>query len=187
MRAGVAEPGRRVHPRRRRQDLYVWKGDACSPFEGSAAAIAAEALESSRDGRSTATHEVDAAFWGALGGEGEITSAEDAPALLPDPVAVGEGVLFRLSDASGELAVAEVGRGDLKRAMLASDDVFLCDTGAAVLVWIGGGASARESAAAMDTATKYLAQAGKPLTTSVTVIKEGFGRKDPIFREVFAN
>ncbi len=193
------------------EKIYVWKGDSCSPFEGSAAALAAEALEASRDGRATATHEVDDAFWEALGGEGPITSAEDAASVLPAPLEKGEGVLYRLSDAEGgELAMSEVGRGELSRSMLDGSDVFLCDTGPAILMWIGGKASARETAAAMDTANKYLTQArqpllwramllsrrssrtstpqaSKPLTTSVTVIKEGFGKKDPIFREVFAN
>ena len=91
-------------------NIYVWKGESCSPFEGSAAALAAESLEASRDGRSKATHEIDEEFWNALGGEGEITSAEDAASILPDPVDVGEGILFRLSDeAGGELEMSEVG------------------------------------------------------------------------------
>ena len=142
------------------EKIYVWKGQSCSPFEGSAAALAAEALEASRDGRAAATHEVDDAFWEALGGEGSITSAEDAASVLPTPLEKGEGVLYRLSDAEdGELAMSEVGRGELSRSMLDGSDVFLCDTGPAILMWIGGKASARESAAAMDTANKYLAQA----------------------------
>lgn len=167
--------------------LYVWKGDECSPFEAQMANMAAEAIESSRDGKAQVTHEIDEPFWAALGGEGEITPAADAAATLPSPVEKGEGVLYQLSDATGELAVTEVGRGELTRAMLSSADVFLCDTGESVLLWIGGGASAKESAAAMSTANKYLAMNAKPFTTPVTVLKEGFEASSKAWQEIFAN
>lgn len=166
--------------------IYVWKGEECSPFEGSAAAIAAEALEQSRNGQSTVTHDVDDAFWEALGGEGDIKSAEDAAGDLPTPLEKGEGVLYRLSDSTGEMSLDEVGRGELSQEMLDSADVFLCDNGPAVLLWIGSEASPKESAAAMDTANKYLSMHDKPLTTPVTVVKEGFGKSDPMFQELFA-
>ena len=166
--------------------IYVWKGDECSPFEAQMANMAAEALESTRHGGSAVTHEIDDGFWAALGGEGAIISAADAASVLPEPVEVGEGVLFQLSDADGSLGMSEVGRGDLTLGMLDTSDVFLCDTGPALLIWIGGDASPKESAAAMDTATKYLKQMQKPLTTQVTVLKEGFTASCPTFQEVFA-
>ena len=46
----------------------MWKGDACSPFEAQMANMAAETLESTRDGDATTTSDIDAAFWEALGG-----------------------------------------------------------------------------------------------------------------------
>ena len=167
--------------------IYVWKGDSCSPFEAQMANMAAEALEATRNGKSTTTADTDDAFWEALGGEGDITSAEDAAAVLPVPVEVGEGVLFQLSDADGSLGMEEVGRGELSMSMLKPLDVFLCDTGPAILVWIGGEASPKESAAAMDTANKYLVQMQKPLTTEVTVLKDGHTSGHKPFQEIFAN
>jgi len=166
--------------------IYVWKGDDCSPFEGSAAAIAAENLEATRDGKSQVTLEVDSQFWAALGGAGEITSAADASQILPTAVETGEGVLYQLSDSTGDLSMTEVGRGDLSASMLVPTDVFLCDTGPSVLIWIGGEASATESAAAMDTANKYLAQTQKPMTTAVAVLKEGHTDGCKTFTEIFA-
>uniref|UniRef100_A0A7S0HCD5 Gelsolin-like domain-containing protein n=1 Tax=Phaeocystis antarctica TaxID=33657 RepID=A0A7S0HCD5_9EUKA len=167
--------------------IYVWKGDSCSPFEAQMANMAAEALEATRNGKSTTTDDIDGAFWEALGGEGDITSAEDAAAVLPVPVEVGEGVLFQLSDADGSLGMEEVGRGELSMSMLKPFDVFLCDTGPSILVWIGGEASPKESAAAMDTANKYLVQMQKPLTTEVTVLKDGHTSGHKRFQEIFAN
>ena len=167
--------------------IYVWKGDSCSPFEAQMANMAAEALEATRNGKSTTTADTDDAFWEALGGEGDITSAEDAAAVLPVPVEVGEGVLFQLSDADGSLGMEEVGRGELSMSMLKPLDVFLCDTGPSILVWIGGEASPKESAAAMDTANKYLVQMQKPLTTEVTVLKDGHTSGHKPFQEIFAN
>ena len=48
-------------------------------------------------------------------------------------------------------------------------------------------ASQRERAAAMNTATQYLKLQGKPITTPVSVIKEGSGVKSPTFKKIFAN
>lgn len=168
-------------------NIYVWRGDACSPFEAQMANTFAENLESQRDGKSKVTAELDDAFWEALGGEGEIKSAADAEAVLPTPVEVGEGVLYKLSDTSGALEMTEIGRGELTKGMLSSSDVFICDTGPSVMLWIGADASARESAAAMDSANKYLTQANKPLTTKVTVLKEGYTSGCSAFNEVFAD
>lgn len=88
--------------------IYVWKGDECSPFEAQMANMAA------------VTHEIVDGFWAALplGGEGAI--------VLPEPVEVGEGVLFQLSDADGSLGMSEVGRGDLTLGMLDTSDRSSC-------------------------------------------------------------
>ena len=53
---------------------------------------------------------------------------------------------------------SEVARGDLKRSMLSSEDVYLVDPGPELLVWVGSKASERERAAAFNTASAYLKQ-----------------------------
>ena len=165
--------------------IYIWFGDECSPFEKNAANLAAEQLESTRNGAATATHDIDENFWEKLGGEGPIKSKEDAEDVLPKVEPVGEGVLYKLSDASGELSVSEVGRGDLKMSMLTSEDVYLCDPGPELLVWVGRKASAKERAAAMSTAMKYLTQQSKPFSTPISVLTEGQPVTNPTFGKIF--
>ena len=90
--------------------VYVWAGESASPFEKLAANLAAENLEASRNGAAKATNNIDDFFWEKLGGEGPITSKDDAGEVMPTIPPVGEGVLYKLSDASGRMAMAEVGR-----------------------------------------------------------------------------
>jgi len=169
------------------EKIYIWKGESCSPFETNLANQFAEGLESERGGKSQATHDIDGDFWAALGGEGDITSAEDAASVLPTAAEDGEGILYKLSDTSGELTMEEVGRGELTKDMLGADDVYLLDTckKSGVLVWIGSGASKKEADSAMSTATNYLEQTSKPFTTPVSVMKQG--NENPTFAAIFAN
>jgi len=167
--------------------IYVWAGKESSPFETLAANLAAENLESSRHGAAKATRDIDDYFWSKLGGQGKIKSKEQAGELLPTVPPMGEGVLFRLSDTTGKLTMSEVARGDLKKEMLCSTDVFVVDPGPELIVWVGSGASQRERAAAMNTATLYLKTQRKPITTPVSVIKEGSGVHNPTFTKIFAN
>lgn len=167
--------------------IYVWAGDEASPFEKLAANLAAENLESSRNGAAKATGEIDEHFWAKLGGEGPIMSKDEAGDVLPTVPPIGEGVLYRLSDQSGQLAVAEVARGDLKQSMLSSDDVYIVDPGPQLLVWVGSKASSKERAAAFNTASTYLKTQGKPITTPVSVLKEGQGMRHSVFKKIFAN
>lgn len=165
--------------------IYTWFGDECSPFEKSAANLAAEQLESTRHGAATATQDIDECFWEKLGGEGPIKSKEEAEDVLPKVEPVGEGVLYKLSDATGELSVTEIGRGDLKLSMLTSDDVYLCDPGPELIVWVGRKASAKERASAMSTAMKYLTQQSKPFSTPISVLTEGQPITSPTFSKIF--
>lgn len=167
--------------------VYVWAGKDSSPFETLAANLAAENLEQSRHGAAKATRDIDDYFWSKLGGNGRIKSKEQAGELLPVIPPIGEGILFRLSDSTGKLSIHEVARGDLKKEMLTSDDVYVVDPGPELIVWVGCRASQRERAAAMNTATHYLKMQGKPITTPVSVIKEGSGVKSPTFKKIFAN
>jgi len=167
--------------------IYCWYGESCSPFEKLAANLAAESLESDRHGAAKATVEIDAAFWEKLGGEGPITSKDDAGEALPKLEPAGEGVLYKLSDASGGLSISEVARGDLKKDMLSSDDVYMVDPspGAEVIIWVGSAASQKERGSAMATAVEYLKINGRPLSTSITMLKEGSAHSLPLFKRIF--
>jgi len=167
--------------------IYCWYGESCSAFEKMEANLLAERLEAGRHGGAKATTKIDDGFWSALGGEGPIKSKEEAGEILPKVEPPGEGVLYRLSDAAGSLNVAEVGRGDLKRSMLTSDDVFMCDLapGPEVIIWVGAKASQKERASAMSTAVEYLKACGRPVTTSVTMLKEGQESRFKPFKKIF--
>ena len=65
--------------------------------------------------------------------------------------------------------------------------VYFCDAGPELLVWVGKAADTQEKAAAMSTATTYLKQQGKPLTTNICVLKEGAGDRNPTFKKIFSN
>jgi gelsolin len=147
--------------------LYVWLGDACSPFEKANGKLAAETIERTRGGKCQATNDIDDEFWAALGGEGPIKTAAQARACLPVPAAKGEGVLYKLTDSTGDMSMEEIARGDLKAAQLTEDDVFIVDTGPKVIVFVGSAASDRERTGAMHSATKFLQMRSRPFTTPI--------------------
>ena len=167
--------------------IYVWAGPQCSPFESLAANLAAESIEGTRAGHAKSTREIDDNFWRKLGGgKGPIKSKDAAAEVLPKPIPVGEGILYKLSDSTGKLIISEVARGDLTKAMLGSDDVFVVDPGPQLLVWVGNGASQLERVSAMNTATAYLKTQGKPIHTPVSVLKEDAAHRHPLFQKIFA-
>mmetsp|Transcript_22608 Transcript_22608/g.65147 ORF Transcript_22608/g.65147 Transcript_22608/m.65147 type:complete len:371 (-) Transcript_22608:152-1264(-) len=166
--------------------LYVWFGEQSSPFEKQAANAVAEQLEASRDGAAKATQDIGDEFWDLLGGMGDIKEASEVPVLM-EPPEMGEVVLYRLAEEEdGEIRVDEVGRGELSRDMLTSDSVYLCDVGQQVLVWLGAEASDAARRQGMISATKYMKFNNRPVTTPVTVVKEGHPFSTP-FDSVFAN
>lgn len=142
-------------------------------------------MEQSRNGKSKVLMSVDEAFWTALGGEGPI--ADDA-AEPKASEAFGEGILYKLSDNSGKLMCTEIGRGDLRKNMLGSDDVYMLDAGIEIFMYVGKRASNAERKNAMGTAISYLAHQDKPLGTPIHVIKEGQDvSKLDHWKKVFAN
>ena len=169
--------------------LYLWHGKQSTPFVRSFARMAADELENARCGQAVTTDVLDQDFWGALGGEGAIKSALEAGECLPTSAQLGAGVLYRLHEKTEDrsLKFEEVRRGALDLSMLLEDDVYLCDPGTEIIVWVGQGASDRERRAAMLTATKYLAARGKPHTTPIKVFKTTEDAMlDRSFAQIFA-
>merc|ERR1712151_722326 len=112
---------------------YVWMGENSSPFEKQAANQFAEHIESERDGRATATHDIDDRFWELLGGRGEISDGAAAGSSDRDLVfgeefqrGPSEPTLFRITDASGEIRVDQVCSGrHIGMDKLDTNDVFM--------------------------------------------------------------
>jgi len=167
--------------------IYIWDGEESSPFEKAAANMAAEHVEGTRDGRAKATHDLDDGFWGLLGGEGDIMPASAASDSDPPEPTVGEGVLFKIDDGSGELATTEVARGDVNEGMLDSGAVMMLDTESEIFLWVGAGASPGESRNAMRTAMNYLQVNGKPSHTPMHLYKEGTTITNPTWCKIMAS
>ncbi|KAH8062842.1 hypothetical protein JL720_13213 [Aureococcus anophagefferens] len=157
------------------------KHTSASAFEKAKCGTSAHNMANLRNGKSSVKVDIDADFWAALGGEGPIAPETDAPVESEEP---GEGILFKLSDASGELQCTEVGRGDVKKSMLSSDDVFLLDAGREVFTWIGSKASDAERRNAMSTAIAYLTSANKPISTAIHCFSEDTPFKNDIWDKI---
>jgi len=166
--------------------IYVWCGKDASPYEKAAANDAAENLERERDGQSTATHDIDDAFWQEIGGDGSIKPASEASDRIPEPE-IGEGVLYMLEDTTGELKMTEVARGDLGKDMLDSENVMMLDTETEIMLWVGSKASPGESRNAMSTAMAYLKKNNKPSHTPIHLFKEGNAIKNETWKKTFAS
>jgi len=166
--------------------LYVWVGDSCSPFVKTAANTKAENWESERNGDAEVVHEVDAAFWEAVGGEGDITAADAVGAEVEADH--GEGVLYSVNvDESRALVVKEVGRGELSKSMLDTTAIMMLDNRVEVFMWCGKEASGIETRSAMPTAVNFLKTNNRnPDTTAIHIIKEGKCGKNKIWAKTFA-
>ena len=78
-------------------------------------------------------------------------------------------------------------RGDLKLEHLDTNEVMLVDTASGELfVWVGMGASDKESRNALKTATSLLESIGKPKHTPIHLYKEGAKITNPIWVSVFS-
>lgn len=165
--------------------LYPWFGDEASAFEKAKAGVVAANIATSRHGHAKVVNDIDADFWAALGGEGPVKSADEAEEHVDENV--GEGVLYKLSDETGTLLCTEVGRGDLTKSMLGSDDVFLLDAKIEIFVYVGLGASDAERRNAMSTAVCYLGTQNKPLSTPIHVFNEGTTITNELWNNIFSN
>lgn len=116
----------------------------------------------------------DEAFWAALGGSrADVKSAEEGGS---DDVKPTPAKIFGLD---GSL----VAEGKLHKETLATDGIFIVDSGSAVAVWVGRGADAAARKEAMTRGTEYLASSGKPAWTPLTRVVEG--AETPIFKGLF--
>uniref|UniRef100_A0A7S1U071 Gelsolin-like domain-containing protein n=1 Tax=Phaeomonas parva TaxID=124430 RepID=A0A7S1U071_9STRA len=97
---------------------------------------------------------------------------------------VGEGVLFKLSESTGELVFSEVARGDINEGMLQSGDVFVLDDGSEIFIWVGSEASSLESNKALATAEQYLVSNNKPAHMPIHLFKEGQTIRNARWRQI---
>jgi hypothetical protein len=166
--------------------IYTWSGDEANPMVKYEARCHAEGIESERFGKAKVTNEIDDRFWEFLGGEGPITSAEDAKGSMPEPT-IGEGILYKLSDESGKLHMSEVGRGNLTKSMLDSSSVMLLDRESEIFIWIGSKASDGEKRNAYLSAMHYLLAHDRDVDLPIHMYKEGKAVNDKTWSSVFSD
>lgn len=164
--------------------IYIWEGTDSSPFEKTKANNLAENMESERDGKAAATHDLDENFWRLLGGQGPIKGADEVDDRPPE-LQLDAPKLYQVSDAGGSLTCTEVGRGKLSTEMLKSEDVMMLAAAAEIFLWIGLGASTAEGRSSFRLAMDYLKANGKPLTTPIHVFKEGQKVRNPTWNKTF--
>jgi len=160
--------------------IYQWNGKSSNPNEKFKAGQFARALDDERKGLAQVIVYDEGAkdakpFWDLLGGEGPIRTAEEGGKdedVLKD--SAFEKRLLQLSDATGKMEFKELAKGTgVKKSLLNNDDVFILDTGAEVLTWIGKGASPNEKKQALQWANTYLVQYKRPLHTPISRILQG--------------
>jgi hypothetical protein len=105
--------------------------------------------------------------------------------VIDEAAPMGVARLVRCSDESGAMETAEVAKGELRREMLLTEDVFLLDNEAEIFVWVGKGANADERKAGLSVGTDYAAANGRPPHTRVTKVMEG--AEPPTFKLNFAS
>eukprot|EP01113_Clastostelium_recurvatum_P022583 TRINITY_DN269_c0_g1_i3.p1 TRINITY_DN269_c0_g1~~TRINITY_DN269_c0_g1_i3.p1 ORF type:complete len:375 (+),score=135.66 TRINITY_DN269_c0_g1_i3:126-1250(+) len=162
--------------------IYQWIGSSASGSEKTKASMLSQALEEERNGKS---HNVvvdegkdDAEFFKVLGGKGPIASAAAGGSDADAEKGASKSIkLFRLREEappSGKFSFSQVGEGDkLKKSDVSSDDVFILDTGAEVIVWVGQKASAGEKKKGLQYAIDYLAENKRPPQTPISRVLEG--------------
>lgn len=151
--------------------VYTWYGSECSPFGKSKAVEVAAGMVDSGRGQATLVEDVgdDDAFWEALGGKGDIASA-DAVADSAAPEEHHAPIMFMLEDDDSQLRVTQV---EPSKENLDPSAVCMIDLGNECILWIGGSASKREQSQAMSMLGTYLKNFGRQSNTRVSRVMEG--------------
>ncbi|GFO12419.1 advillin, partial [Plakobranchus ocellatus] len=173
--------------------IFVWNGPGSSTMERiKAAEVARRIKDEERGGKAAVkiieqTWETDAAFFKALGSNGPIKTADQAGDDQEYERKVQEEIkLLRVSDASGELQLTEVGQKPLKREHLDSEDCFILDSGpSGIYVWVGKNCTKNEKKSAWKNATSFLKMKGYADWTPVTQLVEG--GETPLFKQFFSS
>ncbi|XP_059151107.1 gelsolin-like protein 2 [Physella acuta] len=148
--------------------IYQYNGEESSPMERSKAMQYVGTIKSERgeatsqvlEGATTSTaHE----FWTKL----DQSADED---IDDDDDGIEDKKLLRVNTDTAQSELVK--DGDFALNDLKSDDVFICDSGETVFVWVGANASGAEKRNGLPYAHNYLRGSGRPWR-SITVVREG--------------
>jgi len=129
-------------------------------------------MESERDGKATAMHDIDDEFWDLVGGRGPIKAAEE----FTDAAAIEKALvtrLYQISNASGELSCDGVGHCQFSKSMHRSEDVMMLVTPDELFLWVGKGTSIAECRSCYRLAMDLLKVNNRSMSTPIHLFKEG--------------
>jgi len=159
--------------------IYLFHGDKASNWEKRTASFEVDDIKAKRHGKVKEVHFIDGideknadadAFWGLLGGR---------PDSLPEEVKEDAQEfakvlrMLKVSDESGKMQVTVVADGHVDLEKLESGDVFICDFGLTLYIWIGKEANKAEKQKAMIHAVTYLQDEGRSANIPVCRVIEG--------------
>lgn len=160
--------------------IWVWQGKKCSPMEKAKAAQVVNDLTLAKHIDVEVLSQLEsrsALVVDLLGGKVQREFRCPRPVSSSQQSDIGAARparLFRLSDASGQLMLDLVKDGQhIHRSDLNGDDVFVLDTGKAIWVWRGLGASKAEKAMWIKVAQMYVNQLQDAHLTSIASVLEG--------------
>jgi gelsolin len=155
--------------------IWVWQGKKCSPMEKAKAAQIVHDMTLAKHVNVEVLSQLESrsvVFADMLGGQGERDF--QCPKPMSSESTSRPTRLFRLSDASGQLSFDLVKDGHpIRRSDFNSNDVFIFDTGKAVWVWKGLGASQAEKAMWIKVAQMYVNQLPDAHLTPIASVVEG--------------
>uniref|UniRef100_A0A3Q2P4M0 Advillin n=1 Tax=Fundulus heteroclitus TaxID=8078 RepID=A0A3Q2P4M0_FUNHE len=92
--------------------------------------------------------------------------------------------LYCVSDADGQMKVAEIGTSPLVQDLLRHEDCFILDQGGSkIFVWKGKKANKEERKAAMSRALDFIKAKNYPMTTNVESVNDG--GESALFKQLF--
>jgi len=160
--------------------IWLYNGKNCDKDEKFCAGQYMEKMKSDRFGKAK-THRVegpcsdDHPVMGALK-EGKSKDKGPTPENVKGIIRVGT------DPDNGAIIMDTVLEGSLDRELVKEDDVFICDTGSEVFVYVGGEASVDERKNGLPYASKYLMDKNNPLAP-ITVVSAG--QKCPAFDAIW--
>eukprot|EP00727_Mastigamoeba_balamuthi_P001762 m51a1_g11583 putative gelsolin-like protein 2-like (367) ;mRNA; r:55954-57821 len=159
--------------------LVQFNGRQSGALERGKAAELCREIDSERSGRPVVVvfEEADAKYpeeWTKVLGSGKISPAAAGGDDLTFERGVTHRQLWRLSDASGKLAMSKVAEDKaVVRSALDQNDVFVVDLGREVFAWIGAKASVQERRKGMRYAEEYIKQHNMPPQTPLSRVLSG--------------
>jgi gelsolin len=157
--------------------IFCWNGNDSNAFEKFKTSELAKNLEEKRNGAPEVFHvtqgEESPEFWEILGGKKEIKPTNN---VTDDSLKIiGEKVMFKLSDSSGELELIKV---DFSLEHLDSSEVYIIDLVSHLIIWVGSKSSQNEKKNSIAFALQYIKNFNRPSTLPFCSVQEGRSLKD---------